>query len=416
MNLIFTKLGTVKCDEFELTKEVFFRKMTNLIIDNCDLHNVSYDENNDTYEVMFNSNKYIVKYGNEILTSKCSNQSLVSCLNQLVSISKLQRTLKDEQDEIERAKKEKREKVMENAKNNILITNEEKLAKIELLKEENKKNKIDVMDETLETLHDINVGDHNAFLAILRLGTLVVGAGALFLGGVILLAGGLAALSQIPLIIYIGTVLASIDGICFIVAFNNINRNNYRGLYATAFSIVAAPFILGYYSVKKFAEIRRLKHQIKKIERSIINNTNPQNNKVKNRSLDVINDMLNNTNNKSSDANDLLMSIKEFDELKNSILQIKDESIKNEYATELFKLLNCCVNLTKIKTNRNKLYSMLLSELSKLKIKVNNKLKEEENIKNGHYKLMSELNNNIKEAKNEARNEEYAPQKKIGAR
>ena len=59
---------------------------------------------------------------------------------------------------------------------------------------------------------------------------------------------------------------------------------------------------------------------------------------------------------------------------------------------------------------------MLLSELSKLKIKVNNKLKEEENIKNGHYKLMSELNNNIKEAKNEARNEEYAPQKKIGAR
>jgi hypothetical protein len=405
MKLTFTKLGTVKCSEFELTKKDFFRKMTSLIMDNPNIHNVSYDKKSDTYEVMYNSNKFEVKYGNEYLSSDCSDQSLVSCLNQLVAISTIQKTLCDEEKELNKQKEKKEQKLMENAKNNVLKTNEDKLAKIDLLRKEDKEKGTKSLEETVEFILDINYGELGFFTGLGRMGTGIISI-ILFLAGVVhFISGGVAFLATVPLFAYIGTGLGLIDAIFLLISFYNdsVDDEAYRGLVASAFSLLLAPFALAVFGVKRVINKIKLKREINKIRKTLAVENNIKSREVQDKGIEIVDKMLSETKDENNNTNDVLMSFKEFDELKNSILLINDEKTKKEYANELYKILEYCIKITKLK-DRDKAYTVLLNELSKLKMKVNNKIEEEENQKNGFYKLMSEIDEKIEETKND---EEY---------
>ncbi len=405
MKLTFTKLGTVKCSEFELTKKDFFRKMTSLIMDNPNIHNVSYDKKSDTYEVMYNSNKFEVKYGNEYLSSDCSDQSLVSCLNQLVAISTIQKTLCDEEKELNKQKEKKEQKLMENAKNNVLKTNEDKLAKIDLLRKEDKEKGAKSLEEIVELLLAINYGELGFFTGLGRMGTGLLSI-ILFLAWVVhFISGGVAFLATVPLFAYIGTGLGLIDAIFLCVSFYNdsVDDEAYRGLVASAFSLLLAPFALAVFGVKRVINKIKLKREINKIRKTLAVENNIKSREVQDKGIEIVDKMLSETKDENNNTNDVLMSFKEFDELKNSILLINDEKTKKEYANELYKILEYCIKITKLK-DRDKAYTVLLNELSKLKMKVNNKIEEEENQKNGFYKLMSEIDEKIEETKND---EEY---------
>ena len=405
MKLTFTKLGTVKCSEFELTKKDFFRKMTNLIMDNPNIHNVSYDKKSDTYEVMYNSNKFEVKYGNEYLSSDCSDQSLVSCLNQLVSISTIQKTLCDEEKELNKQKEKKEQKLMENAKNNVLKTNEDKLAKIDLLRKEDKEKGAKSLEKIGEFLLDMNYGELGFFTGLGRMGTGLLSI-ILFLAGVgHFISGGVAFLATVPLFAYIGTGLGLIDAIFLLISFYNDSVDDvaYRGLVASAFSLLLAPFAFAVFGVTRVINKIKLKRKINNIRKTLAVENNIKSREVQDKGIEIVNKMLSETKDENNNTNDVLMSFKEFDELKNSILLINDEKTKKEYANELYKILEYCIKITKLK-DRDKAYTVLLNELSKLKMKVNNKIEEEENQKNGFYKLMSEIDEKIEETKND---EEY---------
>ena len=82
----FTKLRTVKSNQFELTYDDFFEKMIDLIFQDCENNYVTYDEDNG-YQVVFNGKKYNVKYGNTKIDKTSNMPEIVNGLEKLVNLS-----------------------------------------------------------------------------------------------------------------------------------------------------------------------------------------------------------------------------------------------------------------------------------------------------------------------------------------
>ena len=118
-NLIFTKLNTVKCDKFELTYSDFYVKMAKFITQNPNIYNIHYNDENELYEATYNSDKYVVKYGKEILNKKSENKNILSLLNDLEKISNKQLSLNETMEKEQELEKENRERVIENGKKGI---------------------------------------------------------------------------------------------------------------------------------------------------------------------------------------------------------------------------------------------------------------------------------------------------------
>lgn len=404
--LYFSEFNIVRCKEFELLQDDFLYKMSRLITNNYEGYNVSYDSNNDTYSVVYNYNRYTVRFSNKFINNGNDNK-IKNNLDTLVRLSKFQRELHDEVSKKKNIEEEKKKKLYEKVRYNVARTVEEKEAEIELLKKDYRNDATPVFANTFDTLRDINEGDPND-LEFLR--TILGVIGGLALGVMTIMA--LIGEAVMPVWAFIAAGFTTLDFILYIVS-DNIDLE-YRGLYATIYSIIASPFILGFNTAKRLVEKIKLLIKIIPKRRDIkMLKTGKKQKKVKNNNL---NDILKTTKkDKKEKVNNVVVSFKEFNDIKNNILLIKDSKKKKELADELYKVLEYCIKFSNTSTSfKNKTYELLLEQLSALKEKVDNELKEDNQTEvdnRTYYKLMSE----IKEKKGEPIEEESF-QKRIGAR
>ena len=118
---------------------------------------------------------------------------------------------------------------------------------------------------------------------------------------------------------------------------------------------------------------------------------------------------------KGKSSNNRAITSKEIDEIKNNISSIEDKRIQNELFNDLYEIAEYCQKLSdKPIKNYEKTCSILLEQVSMLRKNIDEVLKKEREERENNrscYKIMTEVNERIEETK-----EEYALQKKIGAR
>ena len=127
----FTRLKTVKSNDFELTREIFYNRLKeHMSLSNSDV--ISYDKENDTYNVIFDGNTCEIYYGNEVLHSDCKDNSIIEELNGLIEYQTLQKELNK--------KKEKHEadvtNAIDNGKLGIFKNDNDKVIFIKYLKKD----------------------------------------------------------------------------------------------------------------------------------------------------------------------------------------------------------------------------------------------------------------------------------------
>lgn len=409
----FTNLKTVKSNEFELLQNDFFHKMSRLIISDSNCYSVNYDKNYDCYTIVYDGELYEVKSGKEKVSSKFDNQQILYYLNQLVELSEFQKKLQNEEIDLKIQVEKRKERLLEQAKKGMFGTVEVNEAELERIIEQDREHGTKIIADSLETISDINVGDPDD-MEMWRATTGILGIIVLIITVILSLCG-----EAIPAILFYISGFCALDfGIYFLTALKDID---YRGLWATIGSIIAAPFIfIGKTILKVYEKITlfsKKREILKRISELKSINVPKVKNNIKDRNPNVVDEVLKPSNKKSSNKslNNIMLSFKEFDDIKNNILLIKDNKVKKELANELYGILENCMKATN-SSMKEKTFEILTGYISNLQTKVDYALKHEQEIDNQtttYYKLMSE----IKESKEEVKSsEEVIKQKSIGAR
>jgi hypothetical protein len=108
-SIVFTKLGTVKTDDFEYSIDSFFQLMHNGISQDYDRYGIKYDRKNKCYLILYDDTTYVALYGNEILNKESNKEEIIRMLNKLCEIDKKEiDCFKDE--ETKKKEQEKKEK------------------------------------------------------------------------------------------------------------------------------------------------------------------------------------------------------------------------------------------------------------------------------------------------------------------
>ena len=365
MNIIhFTSLGIVKCKQFELTNELFLGKMINLINDDPDRFNVAYDEENDEYHIRYDHLVYDVEFVNEKLNSNCPKREVIDLLNKLVKVTN--NTLKLRKEEMKRVnyKENKKEELFRKAKSGILETNEEKKAKVALLKEEYKNNNKGYFKAVWETFKSIIIGKTPIFTF-----------GVLFLLSIICLIVGMICISQ-----EVGVLLFFFFGIDSAVTVPaSLEEEGYRGLFFTVLSVLLLPVNLLYNIGKKITN--RIKYIIEtiKVKNSITTVKEKKefiskkniNIKQVDKFLDVV------ANNLKNGPTDLETTVAVVSNLKEKILLIKDEKISKQYAMELYEIIKYYVDASINLNEKSRIPTILSSGITDLNKRVDETLSKE---------------------------------------
>ena len=404
-NVYFTKIGTVKCNEFELTVSDFVDKMSRLIM--SDNNEYSMYHTNGNYFMVYNGEKYKIKYGKDDLTSDCSNKEILDYVNQLAVLSDIQGKIQKRIAERNKEKQQEKIRLRQAVENNIMNTTKEMEAAIELIK--CKVNPV----TTDEYIKMMNYGELGEAFTATRFVLGFLGGLGLLIGGLITLCSGVAG----PSLFWILSSITAADGLCLLVFTDDKISYGFRGLYMAALSIAIMPLAILIIAGTRLYEKIRMFFKIKKIKNKIEKHRNGKKSSktIKNKNVDEINKLLNSSKVEISPI-DITMSLKDFTELKEMISQIKDEKIRNKMGQILCKIIDSCLVSGKVPINkRKKIYDELLDQISELKITINKVLKEQKQYDDSeetHNRLMNEVNEKIEEVKNE----DFVPQKSIGAR
>ena len=138
-SISFTKLGTVKSDDFEYTCEDFYQLIHSSIIRNVNYNSVSYNASTDCYEIEFKGIIYKVFCGKDKLTRQSSRKDIIKALEELVSTTNEKKELKKTENERKKEELEVRNIAIENGDKGIFNSDDDKRIYIEYLKEELKK-------------------------------------------------------------------------------------------------------------------------------------------------------------------------------------------------------------------------------------------------------------------------------------
>lgn len=380
----FTNLGTVRLTNDELTNELFFNKMNRLINDNVSLNRVIYDENDDCYKIIYHGDEYEVKYRNSFLTSKCEKQDIIYSLNKLVDLSKYQKTIQEEKNCHEEEKIKIKQELIDKVKNGIVNSNEEKMTKISIIDDEYKNNKTKIFKLTWKKIKDINVSmfvRKNNLISGIRLFSVLITALAFLCE-----LGFFISSSEYVVIFLMLPTLGAFADSCFFIhqikAGSFLDDRAYSGIYATIASIIALPFLLGYYTTKRFIEIIKRGISIHNVKKTITDLKKEQQmrkqlskTKINIKEVSkVLNNVLN--NNESIELKNIL---KEINELKENIQLIKDKSISREYANNLYEIIKYYIEASSnIKSSdKNKINDFLVLQVKDLSIKVDDELRKE---------------------------------------
>ena len=128
----FTKLGTVKNKNFELTYADFLDKLEKFIRHNIDSYKVYYNPYEECYEIIYQGVRYKVHYGKEKLSKKCERKDLVETLDRLVNLTKKQIADKEADKLLEDKQNKKEETILRNGDKGIFYSDEDKQIYLEL--------------------------------------------------------------------------------------------------------------------------------------------------------------------------------------------------------------------------------------------------------------------------------------------
>ncbi len=404
-NIYFTKLGTVKCHEFELTYQDFFTKMTRFISDNIDKYQVIYDKEKDYYEIIYNYDKYRVKYGKEDLKNNCDNSDLLLQIKNLVDLSKTEAIRQKKEKDRENEILKKQQEAMNNARLGIINTNEEKKARIAQIKKEDNKYKTEIFRDTMRI-----IGLMNHREPVLK-GTrdwicvLSVVAGYIF---------AISIVEPIPTWVFIfwGFTLTSLIDT---VTINVELMEDYGGLFATILSILGSPFILAFHAGKRLVEKIRTFIEIFPIKRSITKDKPTKELKTKINIEDmsnVISILEEKNKQENNSSSNVLVITNRVNVLKKNIFKLMDNGIRNDYLRELRDIIEQYEKTNKYDSDGARIN--LVNLTANLELRVNEALKqqkEQESIERGYQRLMSEINNQENNL-----SEDSGYQKSIGAR
>ena len=373
--IYFTNLDTVKCNQFELTINRFFTNMLNLINRDVSNYNVSYDNDKNQYIITYNGKTYIAKYGKNDLGKDCEDEELISILNTLVDTSTNYKKLLEEDKEIKEYKNEQRAKILEKIKDEVIVTQSDKEAKLYLLEKEYEEKKFHYWKEVLNTLKRQNTGTKNPdyIYVIMGVGLLIT----VFLA-VILSIFGLRAYVSYSIL---ASAIFATDA--FSVALAEYHHRKYLGLFASILSILRLPFTLIKQLVKKINLRKSYKEDIKEVKKSLvkINDVLSKKERIfkKPINVDELKDYIENIGivNMRKQEVDLSTTIEMISSLKDKILSIKEEKYKDKFALELFEIIKY---YTTVKINIKKkedLSNILFSQVGDLNKRVDEVLRKE---------------------------------------
>ncbi len=390
MNTIcFTNLGTVHCMDFELTNSLFFEKMNKKIKEQPDENKVSYDKENDKYLIMYNTHVYEVNYRNEKLDKYCPKPEIIEMLNKLVEISNSQKEIRVIEEKTSKKEKKYREKLYKNVIRGLVTSNDEKRAKISLLKEEREKNKLSFFKGIADVFKKMNYGksfEERGFWEglIFPIPFLIAGIIFAFIGKAYFFLGS-----------WIVAVSIMIDALVWNKY--HINEVSYRGYLMSIISVLALPFNVLYNAVKKLVDYIKHQSSINKIKRSITDfGKTKEFAPVTKVNINEVSKFLDKVTNKKGDRDHetYKRTIEIINELKNRVVLIKDEKISKKYALELYEIINYYIEVSNKKRgfDKEKILRLLFSQIRDLKEKVEDELRKEmeEEKNNNDYNTLIE--------------------------
>ena len=356
----FTKLGTLKCNEFELTRDLFFERLKDNMFLNPANNNISYDEETDTYNVVFDGISYVFYYHNDILHSDCKETNIITELKNLINYQKLQEKLNQEKDDFKRRTKH----VIANGERGIFKSDKDKVIYIKYLKEEIKKIKDEVKNfpyfdktDNIYKLSDIidKYDDAAETYCVIRgvLGLPMAIAGLI-----------IAIFTSMELL---GLILLGAGVFLFWITGPTVDDGINISIIAPLVSII-------YYSIKRLVEKNRVKRKIKDIVKRMI----PLEKSLSDPTLLFKEEVFKVKENKE-------VSQETYETIKNMIYQLRDRIVlvedhnkKNKFGNELTQIIDFERMINK--NNKSINPQDILNQLKRLSYQVEKEINEKNRV------------------------------------
>ena len=358
----FTKLGTVKTKTFELTYTDFFQKMGRLIMSDSSRYKVLYNEKTGTFEIIYDGEKYIVYYGKGRLTNRWNKPEIVKELKKLVNLTNTY-TEKKEQEDIKAKEKQERLKDIFKRDNGVFESEEEREEYLDYLKKNHKNYRLlsilsDAYDEYSDWLEDSGLDFITYAISIF---STIIALGVAFV-----------------LPIKLGVLLLAIHALDVACGwFCKEFYEKYTNLHYLLGVILIAPFKMTSGIVEGLVDKFRDRKKIRLFEKSLKKNGKRNNNKQK-----VVSKTKEEVKEETKNVKPVMQQIlKEFVQIHDKILKIKDSKTKEQFARELLALTNSYKEASQsIEDNNGSFYLMhknLLDQIVSIEYRVDEVLKQE---------------------------------------
>lgn len=360
--IVFTKLGTVKTNVFEHSKDEFFQLMYNAITEDVVNNSVNYNKEDNCYEIVYDSTPYKVIDGKDILRKDSSNQELVHFIEMLVNHTKRKENFLGITKGEKEKTKETEQEFIARCKQGIFNDNYDKKRYIEYLNK-----KLNDKDEYKEELLD-----RPKLYKLLTYISLVIG----FIGmcGPILLLI-LASRIGVPFAIALATLgIIPFAAWNFILSGKALDDTDWAKKFrirTDTMNVTLLGRIVG-----KTISRRKYKKLIKAVKSSM--EKEPKTTKV----VEQTNTVSEESVQKETGVHKTIKEVsQEFRKVNNIVNQVKSELKKKEYSNELLGLLDDYKAKTKLLGENGDylgLYKIVIDNLFSLTYRVNETLKEEE--------------------------------------
>lgn len=332
----FTKLGTVKSKAFpECSYESFFQKMRELLNNDISKYQIIHKKNKNLYIIKYNGKEYKVTYGDELLTEDCKREDIIRNINSLVELSSDLKELYD----IESAKEESLELVLENASKGVFKNNEHRQRYLDYLKEQEKNNPF-IKSLLAKFKKSIVYDSDDIELVEIRAGSEAAITFAYSLIFVLFIP-----LMDIPLLITLVVLLMGLPAVDIIYHMARAIIGNPNGKFAGPLSFLWGLIKLPYNIVKTVIEKRKVNKTIKALE-SILSKSKSKKvvePKVSEKEEQAVKEKYLDNGNVEKVDNEVTKYVNEmsniFDMVHKKVLSISDNKKKSDYSKQLLTII-----------------------------------------------------------------------------
>ena len=371
----FTKLGTVKSGDFELTRKLFFNRMKEQMEINPDVTNVIYNEEADTYTITYYANEFAVYYGNDVLHDDCEDNSIINSLKELIDYKKRITEIN--------AQKEKDQKrlkgAIKNGNKGIFRSEKDKILYIKHLKKQ-----ISGLNKNLKEFPFIDRNSNiSCFMDIFDKCPNIVenySVGRLVVFG-ILGVSALLALLPVGLTPVMITIVITTISLFFASAFNCIFLDR-------CISIILPIFLLIRYTISRTKEKGKIKSKLNELVKKVT----PLEKSLKDPTV-LLEEKIVKVNTSDTISQETYEQIKKMIyEARDRIVNINDSKKKNKFGNELSEIIDFERNNLK---NKNGIYPQdIINQLNRLSYQIDKEISTEERINNNqaYNEIIEECN------------------------